>query len=272
MAIVRCPRCRDEVTVPPGATTRALVRCPLCLEEYLLSEALANAPPPLVIIGGEVPQAAIDTSSVAGHDYALAAAAVSDSPDNHWGHATAATLARTAPAVRTGRRVRKREPGVLLLMLNWVGGGVLGLALAPLVLWWVFKVDPVELGPTVAAYTPWAVPQQFHGNSGPRTDFEPVAEPPRRRPKKAAPEKERAVTEKSSAVDELQSLPELNTPPQPSEAASPAIDAPEIKRNISPRTEVRNEALPPLSGKNEEPPAEPASPRPPMPDLTDLLP
>src|ERR1041385_5270317 len=99
MAIVRCPRCRDDVTVPPGATSRALVRCPLCLEEYLLSEALANAPPLLVIIGGEVPQAAIDTSPVAGHDYELAAGAVTDSPDNHWGHAAATTLAPRAPAV-----------------------------------------------------------------------------------------------------------------------------------------------------------------------------
>src|SRR5207302_4542335 len=60
MTIVRCPRCRDDVTVPSGATVRALVRCPLCLEQYLLAEALANAPPLLVIIGGEVADEAIE--------------------------------------------------------------------------------------------------------------------------------------------------------------------------------------------------------------------
>ena len=38
MTIVRCPRCRDEVSVPAKATARALVRCPLCLEQYLLAE------------------------------------------------------------------------------------------------------------------------------------------------------------------------------------------------------------------------------------------
>src|ERR1041384_725211 len=117
MTIVRSPRCRDEVTLPPQATARALVRCPLCLEQYLLAEALANAPPLLVIIGGEVAQLAIDASPVAGHDYELAAAAVTDSPDNHWGHAAAATLAPRVPAVRTGRRPRKREPSMALLML-----------------------------------------------------------------------------------------------------------------------------------------------------------
>src|SRR5687767_2226356 len=66
MTIVRCPRCRDEVTVPPGTTARALVRCPLCLEQYLLAEAMANAPPPLVIIGGEVETAAIAPSEEGG--------------------------------------------------------------------------------------------------------------------------------------------------------------------------------------------------------------
>src|SRR3954452_22975511 len=71
MTIVRCPRCRDEVTVPPRATARALVRCPLCLEQYLLAEALANAPPLLAIIGGEVKQHVLAASSQPGsHDEA----------------------------------------------------------------------------------------------------------------------------------------------------------------------------------------------------------
>ena len=57
MTIVRCPRCRDEVTVPRHAGSGSLVRCPLCLEQYLLSEALANAPPPLILLsrGAEEP-------------------------------------------------------------------------------------------------------------------------------------------------------------------------------------------------------------------------
>ncbi|HMC09767.1 MAG TPA: hypothetical protein VKH44_00695, partial [Pirellulaceae bacterium] len=73
MSTVRCPRCRDEVTVPTRATSRALVRCPLCLEQYLLAEALAGAPPSLVIIGGEVEQAAIEISAEPGIEYTVAA-------------------------------------------------------------------------------------------------------------------------------------------------------------------------------------------------------
>jgi hypothetical protein len=266
MAIVRCPRCRDELTVPAKATSRALVRCPLCLEEYLLAEALANAPPLLVIIGGEVPQSAIDDSPVAGHDYQLAATALEGS-DNPWGQAGTATLAPQVPTIR-GRRSRPRQANVFLLLLNWVGGGVLGLALAPLVLWWIFKTDPVELGPTVAAYAPWAVPAQFHGKPV-FTDTE-IPPPPRpRRTKKAAPVEEPA-SEQRPAGEELQTLPGLDQVPPPAPIVTPAIDAPELSRPPA-------EPAPPPTSKPEPQPAEtrpeePRDPPPPMPDLKDLLP
>jgi hypothetical protein len=252
MAIVRCPRCRDEVTVPPGATIRALVRCPLCLEQYLLSEALANAPPLLVIIGGEVPQAAIEQSAAeghavaSGHDYQLAES-FAHTADSHWGHAAAATLAPRAPTIRPGRIPRRREPNAILLTFSWVGGGLLSLVLAPLILWWIFKVDPVEIGPTVAAYVPWVVPQQFHGQANtPSADIETVAQPSRRRSKKSAPEEEPTITQKPSLADDQQSRPDLNASLQLAEPASSAIEAPT--------------------------PADLARPRPPIPDLTDLLP
>lgn len=262
MAIVRCPRCRDEVSVPAMATSRALVRCPLCLEEYLLSEALANSPPPLLIIGGEVPQAAIEDSPVVGHDYQMAAAAV-HSPDNHWGHAVAATMPARPPNIRGGRRGRSREPNMALMILNWVGGGVLGLALAPLVLWWVFKTDPVDLGPTVAAYLPWAVPALFHGKP-PVSDLEaePIVRSPVRKSRKAKAEKE-SEPEPAKANEELQTVPGLNVPEQPSEPAIPLIEPP--------HTTKKPAAAGPTVAKEEEP-AVPASPPSPMPDLTDLLP
>jgi hypothetical protein len=265
MAIVRCPRCRDEVTVPPGATSRALVRCPLCLEQYLLSEALANAPPLLVIIGGEVPHAVIDTSPIAGHDYELAAAAVTDSPDNHWGHAAVATLPPRAPTIRAGRLPRKREPNAILLTLSWLGGGILSLVLAPLILWWIFKVDPVEIGPTVAGYAPWVVPQQFHGQASSRpTDIEPVTQPSKRRAKKAPTEKQPTATDRPATANDSQSLPE---------PAPQSVETPESKsETTAARVEAKKPELPSDVAKNGQPREQNALRRPPMPDLTDLLP
>jgi hypothetical protein len=263
MAIVRCPRCRDEVTVPPGATSRALVRCPLCLEQYLLTEALANAPPLLVTIGGEVPQAVIEHSAAeghavtAGHDYQLAET-FAHSPDSHWGHAAAATLAPRAPAGLAGRRARKRAPNTVLLTLSWIGGGVLSLILAPLILWWIFKVDPVEIGPTVAVYAPWVVPQQFHGSpASTNVDSEPVQLPAKHRSKKATVEKAPATNQPSETSE---------SPPAPKHenvsAARPTTDPTEIRlKPTEPQSATKDKDMRP----------EQTQPSPPMPDLTDLL-
>ena len=154
MAIVRCPRCRDEVTVPPRATRKALVRCPLCLEQYLLAEALANAPPQLVIIGGEV-----ETSAIAAPDehpeYRMAVPAHFEAPR--------AAVVFPRPVVQSRPRPRRQEKGGLVLLINYVVGGVMGLALGLLVLWWGFRKDPLELGPPFAQYVPWIVPVQFQG-------------------------------------------------------------------------------------------------------------
>src|SRR5262245_30454415 len=158
MTIVRCPRCRDEVTVPLKATVRALVRCPLCLEEYLLAEALANAPPALVIIGGEVEQSAIQSPAEGDSEYRLAGGIV---PAAH--KAAAATSVPLRPVVRAPSRSRRQEKGGLILLVNYVVGGVMGLALGLLVLWWGFRKDPLELGPKVARYVPQIVPVEFRG-------------------------------------------------------------------------------------------------------------
>src|SRR5687767_14740485 len=50
MSIIACPRCRDEVTLPPKVSPQARVRCPLCRDEYILSEALAAMPPTLIVL------------------------------------------------------------------------------------------------------------------------------------------------------------------------------------------------------------------------------
>jgi hypothetical protein len=37
------------------------------------------------------------------------------------------------------------------------------------VLWWVFGKDPLDIGPKVSPYAPWAVPAKFHGKPKPAT-------------------------------------------------------------------------------------------------------
>ncbi len=45
-----CPKCAKPITVPRGAEPADMVRCPLCQAEYMLAEALANAPPELLVL------------------------------------------------------------------------------------------------------------------------------------------------------------------------------------------------------------------------------
>src|SRR5438552_2852385 len=126
MTIVRCPRCRDEVSVPAKATARALVRCPLCLEQYLLAEALANAPPPLIIIGGEVAQDAIEMPSAGEGEYQLAGDRRSSG--QFAGDVLDASAPATAgvviqrPSVRGIPRGRRPEKSGLILLVNYVVG------------------------------------------------------------------------------------------------------------------------------------------------------
>ena len=58
-----CPKCQKPITIPDSVGPAALVRCPLCDEQYPLGEALALAPPALIVVAGgeEAPLAASAT-------------------------------------------------------------------------------------------------------------------------------------------------------------------------------------------------------------------
>jgi hypothetical protein len=170
MSIVRCPRCRDEVTVPSRASQKALVRCPLCLEEYLLQEALSLMPPALEVIDGslgvEEPALAAVGAAAGDESYELAgrgerssgfAGAFDASPG------TGSATVGPRPASK-GARPKRKERGILGTVLGPVLGGIVGIVLAQLVLWWLFSKDPVQLGPEVAKYVPQIVPEQFREN------------------------------------------------------------------------------------------------------------
>lgn len=260
MSVVRCPRCRDEVTVPARATGRALVRCPLCLEQYLLAEALAGAPPLLVIIGGEVEQAAIDDSGEPGIQYQVASGGFASAAlDASAPVAASVTVPRSA--LRTGLRPRRKEQSGLSLLISVVGGGVLAAPLALLVLWWCFQWDELELGPTVAQYAPWIVPSQFHGR--------PVGNAKHRDGNATA-----TATHSKDAPANLQTPPGLDEPEKlPADSLTPSIDAPNLKDGDADDAQKREPApVKPASATRELLTVEAPSTPPPMPDLTDLLP
>jgi hypothetical protein len=171
MTIVQCPRCRDEVTVPARAQAKSLVRCPLCLEEYLVGEALDELPPmlevldgsdggeeaDLVPVGGSAHEAAFAVGGM-GSEYRVAGGGFERALDA----SPAAGTSVARPGVK-GARPKRKEKSIVWEMMKIVAGGLIGCILAPLVLWWGFGNDTLNIGPKVAPFAPWAVPDKFHG-------------------------------------------------------------------------------------------------------------
>ena len=169
MTIVHCPRCRDEVTAPAGATVKTLVRCPLCLEEYVLGEAVGELPPALIVLDG----------SAEGDELELVGAGAPAGEGRAGGEGeyrlsgggferafaarpSGSSSVAARPAVK-GERPKRKERSAVLEVVKVVGGGVVGCTLALAVLWWGLGRDDFKLGPMIAPYAPWIVPAKFHG-------------------------------------------------------------------------------------------------------------
>src|SRR5205085_10755577 len=115
-----------------------------------------------------------------------------------------------APAIRTGRRPQRKEKSGLLFLINVVAGGVLAAPLALLTLWWVFGVDPPELGPVgpkVARYAPWIVPKRLRGDD--ETEIS-ISRPRGYVGKERQPQPATAATQRPLPETELQTLPNLD--------------------------------------------------------------
>ena len=80
--ISKCPRCRQQVTVPDRLDPQSRVRCPLCDAEYPLSEAMAEAPPALILVDAPAAQEIItEPEAVSAAEVVPEAERVSESPE-----------------------------------------------------------------------------------------------------------------------------------------------------------------------------------------------
>ncbi len=189
MTIAHCPKCREQVSVPGGASRQARVRCPLCSDEYLLDDALRPLPPLLIVVDDPEAEsiASINRSPpsapvFAGADEGDAPAIVMDEASDDFSLTPSSpVIARpfkfepgsAVPAARnaTRPRTRRKQGSPLRMMVQTVGGGVMGLVLAQLILWWVpgnwnaTNRDPFGLAAKVTPYAPFLVPIALQGNA-----------------------------------------------------------------------------------------------------------
>ena len=181
MTIASCPKCTDQVTMPMGVGREATVRCPLCHEEFKLAEVLDKLPPALIVLDagplpahGAFPAAATVTED----EYAMAAVDEGAEFAGAKGFvvqrgAAVVTREEAAGARRRGRARSRKPKNALVEGVKIVLGGLAGLAIGQLILWWLpwdqYRRDPAKIGPKVARYAAWLVPEKFRGTEKPRT-------------------------------------------------------------------------------------------------------
>jgi hypothetical protein len=143
------------VTAPANASVDAVVRCPLCNEEYPLDEALRSVPPMLIVVA---PGPSVDS---AGEDLSIRLAPA-DSPQPF------AFDERAAPRkLATRPKPQRREKNAFVEIFKIVAGGVVGLSIGQMILWWIplrlqpSQRDPGQLAPIVSRYVPWILPQSL---------------------------------------------------------------------------------------------------------------
>lgn len=200
MSVVACPKCAEKVTLPPKAPPSAKVRCPLCGENYLLEEAMATMPPMLEVLElpeGYRPESEVDISTAAFLKTADRPAVMDDdegelkleAPEggvavaedelkpqyDEWGptRSTEATydVVEDSPAassaitprelVQTPVRRKKKQVNPLFHIIGIVGGGIVAIPVALLILLWLpgsLRRDPMQIGKQLGEYAPFLVP------------------------------------------------------------------------------------------------------------------
>lgn len=168
MTIIACPRCHDSVRIPARASNHAVLRCPLCSEEYSMAEAYGQIPE-LEIISGALSASKdlADDGEINAYQSPEPEYAVAGETGGVFGTTGPMTADAPMPVSGVKGKIRKKkEKSAIGQMIGVVGGGVIGIAGAFLVMWWVLKMDPMELGPKMPSWALFIVPEQFHPKKG----------------------------------------------------------------------------------------------------------
>jgi hypothetical protein len=176
MIVAPCPACRENVTVPIDARPESIVRCPLCSAECRLSAFLAQLPPPLIVVAD-----AELTADAAPAEALLGAAAASDGEAVAFDTGAACDSSESIPAFNFApgsaeveapsvprdvpRRAARRQKSMAWEMAKIIGGAILAVPAAQIILWWFvpydWKRDLLGIGPSISRVVPWIVPQKF---------------------------------------------------------------------------------------------------------------
>ena len=151
--------------MPSGGHASSRVRCPHCREEFRLDEVLARLPRMLELLDevGDVEER-FDRFPAQGFP------AQGSGIDQAAGFGGVLPQGGFTPTMLPGPRRRSRERNPLVEFGKIVGGGVAGLILAQMILFWVpgnfssRQRDPLQIAPRIAEFVPGVVPKELRGD------------------------------------------------------------------------------------------------------------
>lgn len=176
MLIAKCLHCQKSIRVPEVPKT-AQVQCPLCDATYPLEDVLVHLPPELIVLNDNLVQGAAKVTpneeSTSGKEIVessdfedeLSIEPIHEQPQPaklqpfNFDVAESLPPREVLPARNTVPQRKVKNP---LFEVIKVGlGGLAGLAIAQLVLWWLpgnWSRDPLKLAPEMEAFAPWLLP------------------------------------------------------------------------------------------------------------------
>lgn len=177
MLIAKCPHCQKSIRVPEAVKT-SQVQCPLCDASYPLEDVLVHLPPELIVLNDNRTQGAAkvvpdeestsEKVTVESSDFGdeLSMEPIHEQPQSAKLQPFNFDVAEHLPPTEVlARHVPRRKAKNPLLEVIKVGlGGMAGLAIAQLVLWWLpesWSRDPLKLAPQVQTRAPWLLPEHL---------------------------------------------------------------------------------------------------------------
>lgn len=154
--------------MPVGASREAVVQCPLCSAQFPLREILAQLPPSLVVIHDPATDGtgavARESEDWVGAEKSAVTESSVESGETPAFHFEAGSAASVRPRVKRVARPRARPSSPVRQIVQIVLGGVVGIGLAQVILWWlpvnlsVENRDLTGLGRKYGRYVPFLVP------------------------------------------------------------------------------------------------------------------
>ncbi len=181
--IVYCPNCHQPGRIASDAVQE--VECPHCFSRFNV-EPISGYDNSIVTFRN-VDQSADQISLPDSNDYDLDASAALLEPlstdeqttlepldltSEVHGHEKSETAATAAPPLKfsleskPSTKARKKEKSAIGSMIGVVLGGFASLPIATAIMWYGMGKDPFQVGPKVAQYVPWIVPDRFAGRYG----------------------------------------------------------------------------------------------------------